>query len=180
MIRTLIILICFVFGSSILTSGQLTKPVKWSYSQKSIGNGEIELTFNSTIDAGWHLYSTNLPEGGPIKTTFTFTSDSTHYLLVGEIVPKNKPIKEHDKIFNMDLEFFSNEAIFTQKIKVLSGQSFTVKGTTEYQSCNNETCTLDELDFSFDIAGTDTTTLKTGIAPSAKIIKPLNTDYGGF
>ncbi len=168
MIRTIIVLTCLVFGASSFTSGQLTKPVKWSFSQKTIGNGEIELTFNSTIDAGWHLYSTNLPEGGPIKTTFTFTPDSAKYLVVGEIVSISKPTKEHDKIFNMDLEFFSKEAIFTQRIKLLTSQSFTVNGIIEYQSCNDETCTLDELDFSFEIPGTTAAKSETVLTPASK------------
>jgi thiol:disulfide interchange protein len=133
--------------------GQLISPVKWSLEQKPAGNNEIELTFKATIESGWHLYSTNLPEGGPIKTTFTFTADSLNYVVVDGITPKTTPTKEHDKIFNMDLEFFSNEALFVQKIKVLSNQSFSLKGTIEYQSCNNETCTLDDHDFSFDITG---------------------------
>jgi len=133
--------------------GQLISPVKWNLEQKPAGNNEIELTFKATIESGWHLYSTNLPEGGPIKTTFTFTADSLNYVVVDGITPKTAPIKEHDKIFNMDLEFFSNEALFVQKIKVLSNQSFSLKGTIEYQSCNNETCTLDDHDFSFDITG---------------------------
>ena len=133
--------------------GQLISPVKWSLEQKPAGNNEIELTFKATIEPGWHLYSTNLPEGGPIKTTFTFTADSLNYVVVDGITPKTASIKEHDKIFNMDLEFFSNEALFVQKIKVLSNQSFSLKGTIEYQSCNNETCTLDDHDFSFDITG---------------------------
>src|SRR5512133_1470302 len=149
MIKKHLFLIALLFGTSIIGFGQLLKPVKWSFEQKPAGNGEIELVFKASIQAGWHLYSTSLPEGGPIKTTFTFTGDSTNYRTVGEITPKTTPTKEHDKIFDMDLEFFSKEAIFVQKIKVLSDQPFDLKGTIEYQSCDNETCTLDDHDFSF-------------------------------
>ncbi|MCX6237506.1 MAG: thioredoxin family protein [Bacteroidia bacterium] len=153
MIKKYLFLISLLFGSGIIAFGQLLNPVKWSYDQKPAGKGEIELTFKATIVHGWHLYSTDLPVGGPIKTTFTFVPDSTNYQIAGGIVAKTSPTKEHDKIFNMDLEFFSNEAIFVQKIKVISNQSFDVKGTIEYQSCNNETCTLDDHDFSFKISG---------------------------
>ena len=153
MIKRQLLLISLIFGSCVMAFGQLISPVKWSLEQKPAGNNEIELTFKATIESGWHLYSTNLPEGGPIKTTFTFTADSLNYVVVDGITPKTTPTKEHDKIFNMDLEFFSNEALFVQKIKVLSNQSFSLKGTIEYQSCNNETCTLDDHDFSFDITG---------------------------
>ncbi|NEW81877.1 MAG: thioredoxin fold domain-containing protein [Mariniphaga sp.] len=150
-----LLLILLIFASSVMSFGQLLKPVKWSFEQKPAGNGEIELILKAVIDPGWHLYSTNLPEGGPIKTTFTFTPDKTKYQSIGGISSKTAPTKEHDKIFNMDLEFFSKQAIFVQKIKVLSNQSFDLKGSIEYQSCNDETCTLDEYDFSFSIARSD-------------------------
>jgi len=142
-----------------MASGQMLSPVKWSLEQKSIGKSEIELVFKASIAPGWHLYSTNLPDGGPIKTTFTFTTDSVNYQVSGAILLKTTPTKEHDKIFNMDLSFFSSEAIFVQKIKCLSNRPFELKGTIEYQSCNDETCTLDEHDFSFQIAGSDNGTV---------------------
>ncbi|HEY3390230.1 MAG TPA: cytochrome c biogenesis protein CcdA [Prolixibacteraceae bacterium] len=155
MIKKHLLLISLLFALCSITNGQLLNPVKWSYDQKPAANGEVELIFKASIQAGWHLYSTNLPEGGPVKTTFTFTPDKVNYQVVGEIVTKTSPIKEHDKIFNMDLEFFSNEAIFVQKVKVLSNKPFDLKGTIEYQSCNDETCTLDDHDFSFNIAASD-------------------------
>jgi len=147
--------ISLIFASSVIAFGQLLSPVKWNFEQTPSGKGEIELIFKASIDHGWHLYSTNLPDGGPVKTTFTFTSDNKNYQVIGGIAAKTSPTKEHDKIFNMDLEFFSNEAIFVQKIKVLSNKSFDLKGTVEYQSCNDETCTLDDHDFSFKIAGSE-------------------------
>ncbi len=154
MIKKHLLLISLFFGTFTFGFGQLLKPVKWSLDQKPDGNGNTELFFKASIQNGWHLYSTNLPEGGPIETTFTFNPDSTNYLLVGDILSKTKPIREHDKIFDMDLEYFSNEAVFIQRIKILSSRAFEVKGTIEYQSCDDETCTLDEYDFSFQISGT--------------------------
>ena len=172
MIKKQLLLILLIFASSIFSFGQLLSPVKWIFDQKTTGTGEIELIFKAAIDPGWHLYSTNLPEGGPIKTTFTFTSDSKNYKTVGEIASKTSPTKEHDKIFNMDLEFFSNQAIFVQKIKVLSNQSFELKGTVEYQSCNDETCTLDDHDFLFKIAGSATAAPVEKSVVSNQISKP--------
>jgi len=155
MIKKHLLLISLIFASSVIALGQLLSPVKWSFEQKPAEKGEVELIFKAAIDPGWHLYSTNLPEGGPIKTTFTFTPDKENYKVIGGVVSKTTSTKEHDKIFNMDLEFFSNQAIFVQKIKILSNQSFDLKGTIEYQSCNDETCTLDDHDFSFKIAGSE-------------------------
>ena len=99
-------------------SAQVITPVKWSFDQKPSGANEIELLFKASIDPGWHLYSINLPKGGPIETTFNFDVDSSKVQLIGGITAQSVPIKEHDKIFNMDLEYFSKEAVFVQKIKV--------------------------------------------------------------
>ena len=163
-----LLLIALILGPCWLTFAQLVRPVSWSLSQKSFGKGEIQLEIKASIQPGWHLYGTILPEGGPVKTTFTFVPDSIHYRLSGEITSAESPIKEHDKIFNMDLEFFSNQAIFLQKIAVLSSQPFELKGTVEYQTCNNETCTLDEHDFSFKISGPSEAPVKINNAPVIK------------
>lgn len=153
MIKKYLPLVVLVLGSCLPGFGQLAKTVKWSLDQQPTANGETELIFKATIDKGWHLYSTNLPEGGPVETTFTFTPDSLHYRKIGEITSTTPPIKEHDKVFDMDLEFFSNEAVFVQKIKVLTATPFVVKGTIEYQTCDDESCILDEYDFSFSVGG---------------------------
>jgi thiol:disulfide interchange protein DsbD len=149
--KFLFLITVLVFIHSILVA-QIISPVKWSFEQKQINSSEVELIFKGNIDKGWHLYSTNLPEGGPIKTTFHFETDSTKVQLKGGIIAKTTPIKEHDKIFDMDLEFFNDAVVFSQKIKVAS-RPVVIKGTIEYQTCNDETCTLNETPFSFTVNG---------------------------
>ena len=151
------LLLLFLFLCTGLQSfAQLTKPVIWNLNQRSLSNkGEIELSITAKIQSGWHIYSTKLPDGGPVKTSFTFTPDSSCFRLIGETTPLSAPTKEFDKIFNMDLEFFSKEVVFVQKIRLLTPKSFEIKGSVEYQSCNDETCTLDEHDFSMKIQGTE-------------------------
>ncbi|MEI7524166.1 MAG: cytochrome c biogenesis protein CcdA [Mariniphaga sp.] len=151
------VLLLFLFLCTGLQSfAQLTKPVIWNLNQRSLSNkGEIELSITAKIQSGWHIYSTKLPDGGPVKTSFTFTPDSSFFRLIGETTPLSAPTKEFDKIFNMDLEFFSKEVVFVQKIRLLTPKSFEIKGSVEYQSCNDETCTLDEHDFSMKIQGTE-------------------------
>ena len=151
------VLLLFLFLCTGLQSfAQLTKPVIWNLNQRSLSNkGEIELSITAKIQSGWHIYSTKLPDGGPVKTSFTFTPDSSCFRLIGETTPLSAPTKEFDKIFNMDLEFFSKEVVFIQKIRLLTPKSFEIKGSVEYQSCNDETCTLDEHDFSMKIQGTE-------------------------
>lgn len=45
---------------------QMMDPVHFTSQLKDLKNGEAELIFKATIDAGWHVYSTGLGDGGPI------------------------------------------------------------------------------------------------------------------
>ncbi len=132
-------------------SAQVVTPVKWSFDQKKISDKEIEVSFNAAIDQGWHLYGTDLPDGGPVSTSFKFTLDSTNYRLAGTMTSLTKPVKTFDKIFNLELSYYALEAHFTQRILLLNDRPFTIKGSVEYQSCNDETCTMDEAEFSFKV-----------------------------
>ena len=51
---------------------QIYDPVKWTFEQKQLSETEGEIILKATIDEGWHLYGTQLPEDGPIATSFTF------------------------------------------------------------------------------------------------------------
>ena len=158
--KKLVFLLALLLGTSIYSFAQILKPVTWSIMTKPAETGQIEVVITAQIQKGWHIYSTKLPEGGPVETSFKFVADSTRYLAVGPLVSATPVIKEHDQIFNMDLEFFSKEAVFIRKIKLLTSDPFDLKGTIEYQSCNDQTCTLDEHDFSIKIGGS-------GNAPAA-------------
>ncbi len=150
--KFLVLTIIFL-GSSLLSFSQMVRPVTWTFSQSNLNNNEIELTLKAAIQPGWHLYGTKLPEGGPVKTSFNFKPDSLNYKLVGDVSSLKPPLKEHDEVFNMNLEFYNSEVTFIQKVKILSSKPFDLKGSVEYQSCNNETCTLDDHDFVFQIKG---------------------------
>lgn len=149
--KTGLLLFIWIFLINLNVSAQVISPVKWSFDQKIISSEEIELNFHAVIEPGWHLYGTKLPEGGPVSTTINFTPDSLNYRFTGDLTSLTKPISKFDKIFKLDLTYYSGEAHFTRAIKILNNKPFTVKGSIEYQSCNDETCTMDEADFSFSV-----------------------------
>ena len=144
--------VALLLGLFLLVSHQLfaqiLEPVKWTFESKQDGL-EVSLIFKAAIEDEWHLYDTELPEGGPIKTSINF-ADSTLFDFVGELVKEPLPTKYFDKIFNMNVGYFSKQAILTQKIKLKSAEKVDVKGFVEFMSCNDETCTPPtEADFSF-------------------------------
>ncbi|WP_321996709.1 cytochrome c biogenesis protein CcdA [Draconibacterium orientale] len=141
----------FLLTTTLLASSQIVEPVKWNFSQNKISGNEFELVFTATIEEGWHMYSTDLPEGGPIKTSFYF-ENVENAELVGEPTPNKEVVEEFDNSFQMDLRWFEEEVSFTQKVKVTG--TGTVAGYVEFMSCDDETCTPPmEAEFSFELTG---------------------------
>lgn len=138
----------FLFLISYQLLAQIVEPVKWTFESKQEGQEAI-LIFKAVIDDGWHLYDTDLPEGGPVKTSVHF-ADSTLFELSGTITKEPLPTEVFDKTFNMKLGYFSKQATLTQKIKLKTTDKVEIKGFVEFMSCNDETCTPPaEAEFTF-------------------------------
>ncbi len=132
--------------------GQILDPVDWKFSQEKTGDNEYTLTFTASIENRWHLYSQHLPEGGPIPTSFYF-EESEQYQLIGEVDEVSEVEEKYDASFSMDLKMFSTEAVFKQKILLVSPGNVSLSGSVEYMSCDDERCLppTDE-EFSFNLA----------------------------
>ena len=133
-------------------SAQILQPVKWSYSAEQKVPGEATLILKAKIDSGWHMYSQHIADGGPVKTTFTFTP-SPNYELNGRVI-EGKAIVIYDKAFDMELAYFSHDATFTQKIKLNTTKSIKIKGSVEFMVCDDEKCLPpDFVEFTIKIKG---------------------------
>jgi thiol:disulfide interchange protein len=142
--------LCLVFFVTAQLFSQIVEPVKWTFESKQDGL-EATLIFKAIIDDGWHLYDTQLTEGGPIKTTINYT-DSTLFEFVGELSKDPLPTKVFDKTFNMELSYFSHEVVLMQKIRLNDAGKGEIKGFIEFMSCNDETCTPPtEAEFDFKL-----------------------------
>ena len=58
-------------------NSQVLKPVKWQISFKKVSEGVYDISCKATVESGWHLYDTKLPENGPLPTTFNIDEDET-------------------------------------------------------------------------------------------------------
>ena len=129
---------------------QIESPVKWSYAGKRISATEAVVFLRATIQDGWHIYSQNVKDGGPIKTSFTFTP-SKDYSLVGT-PSEPTPVTKFESSFNMNVSYFEKSVTFQQKIKLKSANVSVVKGKLEYMTCNDHKCLPPEdVDFSVDL-----------------------------
>jgi hypothetical protein len=122
---------------SISASSQILKPVKWSYAAKKTSKTDAVVLIKATIDDGWHIYSQNMAEGGPVKTAFTFAPSKT-YKVAGPVV-EPKPITKFEKTFDMNVSYFEKSVVFQQKVKI-TGSNPVVKGSLEFMVCDDQQC----------------------------------------
>lgn len=146
--KGLLVFLLTLFVGIFAAFSQVANPTNWSFSQKSLGNNEYELTFKADIQPGWHVYSMYTPAGGPMATTLTLEEAGKGIELLGQAT-ENEPKKEYDDIFGVDVWSFENEYVITQKIKVTDASLAAVKGSLEYQVCQEGQCVM--FDESFDI-----------------------------
>lgn len=131
---------------------QIQEPVKFKTELKTISDTEAQIVFTGNIDAGWHVYSTDLPSGGPISATFNVEKIQGAELME-KLTPQGKEIENFDKVFEMKLRYFENTATFVQKFKITDA-SYQIEGYLEYGACNDENCLPPtEVPFSFSGKG---------------------------
>ncbi|QNL50807.1 protein-disulfide reductase DsbD N-terminal domain-containing protein [Olivibacter sp. SDN3] len=146
--KKLSVLVAYIL-LTLTVSAQIKTPVKWSYAAKKLNDQEAVVLIKATIEKGWHIYSQHIEPGGPVPTSFSFTS-SGDYATDGE-TSEPKGINHFEKVFDMDVIYFENEVVFQQKLK-LNKPATTVKGTVEFMVCNDKECLPpDEVSFNIPI-----------------------------
>lgn len=124
--------------STIFAMAQMMDPVKISSELKMLKGAEAEIIFSATIDAGWHLYSTDLGNDGPTSATLIVNKlDGAE--LVGKLKPVGKEVEKFDNMFGMNLRYFEGSGKFVQKIK-FTKPNYDIDCYLEYGACNDEMC----------------------------------------
>ena len=144
---------------------QIKDPVKFKTEFNTLSDTEAEIVFTAAIDKGWHVYSTELGDGGPISATFNVDKTSGIELL-GKLKPVGKEVATFDKLFEMKVRYFENTAKFIQKVK-LTGGAYEIEGYMEYGACDDESC-LPPTEVPFKFSGV----AKTANAAAAKAEQP--------
>ena len=125
-------------------------PVSFTVQQKQVSPTEVNVVFTGKIAPGWHVYSTGLPDDGPISATLT-TEKAEGAQPAGKLTPQGKEISQFDELFGMKLRFFENNVTFVQKYKI-TGETYNIKGFLEYGACNDQNC-LPPTQVEFDFKG---------------------------
>ncbi|EPR73918.1 Cytochrome c-type biogenesis protein DsbD, protein-disulfide reductase [Winogradskyella psychrotolerans RS-3] len=172
----LLCLLAFTFSFNLFS--QVFDPVKWETKVEKISDTEYNLISIATIDSGWHLYSQNVPDNGPIPTTFSYT-ETKDFELIGKTSEEEGETID-DPVFQMRIKFFGNKAAFSQRIKVLNKELSLIEGEVEFMVCDDEKCLPPTyIDLKFNLKDTeDVKEVSTGMAlnltgNTPKILEPV-------
>lgn len=167
------ILVCTLVLLSAFTSALAQVDFKVSYQR--VSPTEIDIVFNGTAEAGWHVYSTNLPDGGPNPAIFGIDKKNG-VELVGGLKAGSGAKTEFDPMFEMNITFFENTCTFTQRVR-LTEQNYELAGYLEYSACNDQNC-LPPTAVECNLKGTDgpaAATPATTATPAEKEVKKADT-----
>ena len=131
---------------------QMHNPVSMSVTQNKLSETEFEIVFSGKADAGWHVYSTDILDGGPTAATIDF-EEQTGVEPVGKLMPKGQVHTAFDNMFGMEVSYMEGEVAFVQKMRI-TGATYSVKGYLTYGACNDENCMPPtSVDFSYSGEG---------------------------
>ena len=136
--KTLFHALALMLVSAAAATAQIFQPVSWTTSVRNLDGGYVELVATAKIDAGWHVYSQFIEDGGPIPTTFTLPASKE--LKIEGPVREPKAIKEFDKNFGMELAYFAKKADFVIKAKRVHHDALTYSAEVEFMVCDDERC----------------------------------------
>jgi len=150
------IIICFslLIAMTSILHAQIANPTQWTYTVKKLKGNKAELIFEVNIKDGWHVYGEYFEEGGPNRMVINFTK-SDDYKLIGKPKEVTAPHKEMDQLFKIEVQYFTGKAKIVQPIEINSAKPFRVKGSIDYQVCQDERCAMFNPDFEFSVEGVE-------------------------
>ena len=127
----LALLQAFPFGAS-------SKPIVTSHNLEQISTDTVRLSFNLTISDGWHVYSTSLPDGGPISASLDLDSVSGMQA-ASPLLFNGNELNDFDQVFGMTVRYFEKKVTFYQNFRI-SDADWYIAGALTYGACNDESC----------------------------------------
>lgn len=142
-IKRKILLLCSI-ALCCFAQAQVLEPVHWTISTNNLqGDSLFQVVFHANIDKGWHLYATDIPQGGPVATNIEVRlHDAENESNDKIIVPKEIRVKGNkkefwDEVFEMNLAYYEQEVDF---ILTLPNPHVNLTAAVEYMACNDESC----------------------------------------
>ncbi|PRX46411.1 protein-disulfide reductase DsbD family protein [Salegentibacter salegens] len=164
---------------------QMSDPISWEASVEKENDSIFTLVFTANLEEGWHLYSQKEADIdiAPIATTFSYNNAEENFELIGETTePDIEPI--YDQVFEADITYFEDEAVFTQKIKVLAESKPQIIAEIYFSVCDDEKCLPPETErFTISLEENEVTEGFTDLEISEKdkeLTEALNIEVSGM
>ena len=128
---------------------QFHQPVQFTVRQDKLSDTELEVVFTGKVEAGWHVYSTDIPDGGPTRAELTLEKQRGAKPK-GALRATGRVHRAMDDMFGMELSYMEGTASFAQRF-TLTGGDYEVAGYLTYGACNDENCIPPtDVEFSFE------------------------------
>ena len=108
--------------------------VQWSAQARQSDASTYDVVISATIAENWKLYSTDLPDGGPLPTLLKWEKATAISELQG-----TTPKTGFDPIFDMELSYFTDKVMLVQAVQTDEKE---ISLTIEYQACDDAVCIL--------------------------------------
>jgi len=136
---------------------QFQTPVTITASQKKVADDALEIVFQGNVDAGWHVYGTDIADGGPTRAELTLEKQKG-LKPDGKLKAIGKLHKAMDEMFGMEVSYMEGTASFVQRFTITEPE-YEVAGYLTYGACNDENCIPPtNVEFSFKGEGKPQTT----------------------
>ena len=160
---------------AVMMQAQIYEPIKCEASWNVVGDGVAELRIAAKIDAGWHVYSTEL-EDGPTAAALTVETINGARPDGKLGFTDGKEIAKYDDMFGMDVRYFEDKVTFVQRF--ILEDDYLVQGYFTYGACDDESClppTNVEFKFEGKYAAAAAPQKKAEAVPAAPVVAPAET-----
>ncbi len=145
---------------------QFHEPVHFSVKQQMLSDTEFEVVFTSSVEPGWHIYGTDIKDGGPTRAELTLEKQQG-VKPNWKLRATGKIHRAMDAMFGMEVSYMEGTASFAQKFTITE-PTYAVSGYLTYGACSEMNCLPpSDVEFSFKGEGPDVTPKE-----EAKAIEP--------
>ncbi len=137
-----LILIAAAIMTAVAAMAQAPQPIEWRMTARMTSETEGVVTLKAIVPAGWHLYSTSLPESSGPKPTQIEISHPASMKWTSNMTPSVAPVEKEDAVFGVKLSWWEEPVTFTRKFTTSNPSApgkIDVKIT--FMGCNDQTCT---------------------------------------
>lgn len=135
-----VLIMFFATAFSISAQNMPESPITWRMTVKMTSPDEGIITLRATIEKGWHLYNTTMPDDGPVPTTFDFAA-SKGVKFIDKFKPSAEPVSKNDPNFGLVLQWWESNVSFSRKFRLTGDvKDAEIVGSVRFMGCNDMNC----------------------------------------